>query len=101
LNKALRFGNARATSYVATGEVRGERAWPIYQVDENAQISAIGTLKALHGDGFFVSLTDAARQLLQSPLDTGVFESLPWFLDDQRPQGFLGRLLARRVAGRL
>jgi len=100
-DSVLRFGNARASTYVATGNVRGEREWPIYQIDENAQISAIGMLIALHGDGFFVSLTDAARQLLQPPLDTGAFESLPWFLDDQRPQGFLGRLLARRVAGSL
>ncbi|MBD4887573.1 transcriptional regulator, partial [Xanthomonas citri pv. citri] len=35
------------------------------------------------------------------PLDTGMFASLPWFIDDQRPQGFLGRNLAHRVAGPL
>jgi len=28
----------------------------------------------------------------------GLFPGVPWFLDNQRPQGFLGRALGRRVA---
>ncbi|MBO9756320.1 type II toxin-antitoxin system HipA family toxin YjjJ [Xanthomonas phaseoli] len=96
-----RYGSARATSYAAAGEVRGARAWPLYRIDSHARVVALGQLHALHHDHFFVELLQKNPVLLHPPMQLGVFESLPWFLDDQRPQGFLGRNLARRVSGPL
>ncbi|MCC4615427.1 type II toxin-antitoxin system HipA family toxin YjjJ [Xanthomonas campestris pv. asclepiadis] len=97
----LRYGKARATGYVATSAIRGERAWPLYRIDAEARVVPLGQLLALHNDHFFVELLQGNPVLLHPPLDTGIFESLPWFIDDQRPQGFLGRNLAHRVAGPL
>ncbi|MEA9563392.1 MULTISPECIES: type II toxin-antitoxin system HipA family toxin YjjJ [unclassified Xanthomonas] len=97
----LRYGKARATGYVATSEIRGERVWPLYRIDPDARVVPLGQLLALHNDHFFVELLQGNPVLLHPPLDTGIFESLPWFIDDQRPQGFLGRNLAQRVSGPL
>ena len=36
--------------------------------------------------------------LLHGEFSDGLFPGLPWFLDDQHPQGFFGRAFARRVA---
>lgn len=94
----LRFGKARATVYAATGEVRGEKAWPLYRINAEARVLPLGELLALHNEHFFVSLEQANPVLLHPPLDSGLFESLPWFIDDQRPQGFLGRHLAHRLS---
>lgn len=94
----LRFGKARATVYAATGEVRGEKAWPLYRISAEARVLPLGELLALHNEHFFVSLGQANPVLLHPPLDSGLFESLPWFIDDQRPQGFLGRHLAHRLS---
>ncbi|WP_355609128.1 type II toxin-antitoxin system HipA family toxin YjjJ [Xanthomonas cannabis] len=96
-----RYGSARATSYIATGAVRGERAWPLYRIDSHARVVALGQLHALHRDHFFVELLQDNPVLLHPPLHLGEFASLPWFLDDQRPQGFLGRNLAHRISGPL
>ncbi|QHG88316.1 type II toxin-antitoxin system HipA family toxin YjjJ [Xanthomonas cucurbitae] len=93
-----RYGNARATHYIATGEVRGERAWPLYRIDAKARVVPLGQLHALHHDHFCVELLQDNPVLLRPPMHLGVFESLPWFLDDQRPQGFLGRNLAHRIS---
>ncbi|MEQ8034877.1 type II toxin-antitoxin system HipA family toxin YjjJ [Xanthomonas sp. WHRI 6106] len=96
-----RYGSARATSYIAAGEVRGQRAWPLYRIDSHARVVALGQLHALHRDHFFVELLQDNPVLLHPPLHLGEFASLPWFLDDQRPQGFLGRNLAHRISGPL
>ncbi|MEA9491169.1 type II toxin-antitoxin system HipA family toxin YjjJ [Xanthomonas campestris] len=97
----LRYGRARSTGYAATGELRGERMWPLYRIDHDARVIPLGQLLALHNDHFFVELLQDNPVLLRSPLDTGVFASLPWFVDDQRPQGFLGRNLAHRISAPL
>ncbi|WP_425533871.1 HipA domain-containing protein, partial [Xanthomonas campestris] len=97
----LRYGRARSTGYAATGELRGERMWPLYRIDHDARVIPLGQLLALHDDHFFVELLQDNPVLLHSPLDTGVFASLPWFIDDQRPQGFLGRNLAHRISAPL
>ncbi|MEG8130494.1 type II toxin-antitoxin system HipA family toxin YjjJ [Xanthomonas hortorum pv. gardneri] len=97
----LRYGKARTTGYAATGELRGEHMWPLYRIDHDARVVPLGHLLVLHNGHFFVDLLQDNPVLLHPPLDTGMFASLPWFIDDQRPQGFLGRNLAHRVAGPL
>jgi hypothetical protein len=54
----------------------------------------------LHGDGCLVT---AATTLdwLQGEFADGLFPGLSWFLDDQRPQGFLGRQFGQRWAREL
>lgn len=96
--QVLRMGRARATRYALTREVgRAGARWPLYRITAPGAPQRLGELTALHGDGFHFEAAHEAPGLLQPPLD-GLFPGLPWFMDDLRPQGFLGRAFARRVA---
>jgi len=100
-NQVLRIGNARATSYVAraTGNTN---AWPLFRMRADATLEELGTLHALRGDRFHFQPSGKCPNLTR-PVDavSGHFPGLPWFLDDLRPQGFLGRTLAHRMGRQL
>ncbi len=96
-DQVRRVGKARATAYVATALVR-PNMWPLYRMGPEANMEELGTLHALRGDGFLFEPTGDRPNLMRA-VDgpAGYFPRLPWFLDDVRPQGFLGRSLAHRL----
>src|SRR3546814_9013885 len=68
----------------------------------DATVEELGTLHLLRGERFqFVPAGE--RPNLMRPVEAvpGHYPGLPWFLDDLRPQGFLGRTLAHRQGARL
>lgn len=97
--RVVRIGNARAARYVLSREIaRAGHSWPLYRIDAYGQAETLGELRALHGDEFHFQPARALPAFLEGDFANGRFPGLPWFLDDQRPQGFLGRTFARRVA---
>ncbi|MFP8833778.1 type II toxin-antitoxin system HipA family toxin YjjJ [Hydrogenophaga sp. XSHU_21] len=83
-------GSARARRYLLPREVPGVgRQVPIHAVQPDGQLRFFGTLHPLAGGGFWMD--EADREHGQSARH----ESLPWFLYDMRPQGFLGRRFAQ------
>lgn len=95
----VRIGRARAARYALAHDVaRMGSQWPVYRIDAQARSARIGVLHALHGDGFFFAPEGERSALTHGDFATGLYPGLPWFLDEQRPQGFLGRAFARRVA---
>jgi len=66
-------------------------------VNESGKVEQVATLRALASGGYLVETTSAHFWLL-GVSRTGVYESLPYFLYDLRPSGFLGRLIARGLA---
>jgi hypothetical protein len=97
-DRVVRFGQARHSRYAATRHVRGlGDRWPLYRIDGNGQPHTFGQLTALHGDGCLIT-TAQPLDWFRHEFRDGVFPGLPWFLDDMRPQGFLGRLFAHRSA---
>jgi hypothetical protein len=95
--QVLRIGNARATTYVACADTDAGNVWPLWRMRPDATLEALGSLHALRGERFqFVP--SGERPNLTHPVETvaGHYPGLPWFLDDLRPQGFLGRTLAHR-----
>lgn len=99
--QVVRIGEARRRRYAAVREVRGLGThWPLYRIDERGQPHAFAQLTALHGDGCLVAATPPP-DWLQGEFVDGLFPGLPWFLDDQRPQGFLGRQFGQRWAREL
>ncbi|MBD8874569.1 type II toxin-antitoxin system HipA family toxin YjjJ [Rhodanobacter sp. DHB23] len=95
-SRVVRVGQARRSRYAAVREVRGLGThWPLYRIDERGQPREFGELTALHGDGCLVA-TATPPDWFQGEFADGLFPGLPWFLDDQRPQGFLGRQFAQR-----
>lgn len=100
-DQVVRFGQARHSRYAATRHVRGlGDRWPLYRIDGNGQPHTFGQLTALHGDGCLIA-TAQPVDWLRDEFRDGIFSGLPWFLDDMRPQGFLGRLFAQRSAHEL
>ncbi len=96
-DRVRRVGKARATAYVATALVRPNR-WPLYRMGPEANMEELGTLHALRGDRFLFEPTgDRPNLMHQVDGPAGYFPGLPWFLDDVRPQGFLGRSMAHRL----
>lgn len=96
-DQVRRVGKARATAYVATALVR-PNMWPLYRMGADANMEELGTLHALRGDSFLFEPSGDRPNLMRA-VDgpAGYFPGLPWFLDDVRPQGFLGRSLAHRL----
>ena len=97
------IGKGRATQLAAKHEeLRSEV--PIYQVQENGQLWLFGRLHALQGGGqvyWHLETEKAQSALLQDEFKNGIFPGWPWFLEDLRPAGFLGRAFARNVSGQL
>jgi hypothetical protein len=86
----LTLGRARSTRYAAPQPIRGLPAQqPIWRTDEAGTVHRAGTLSFLANDTLHVEA------------DFGIFTTrgtLPWPLAPLRAQGFLGRLLAQRLA---
>lgn len=97
--RIVRIGKARASRYALGREIgRAGSHWPLYRIQEDGQPEALGELRALHGDGFLFEPARPLPALLHGTFRDGLFPGLPWFLDEQRPQGFLGRAFVHRVA---
>lgn len=97
-DRVVRIGKARNTRYALRRNIRGESSWPVYRIDTTGQVQSPGTLIALHGGQFLFEPQQESHSLLRPPFADGLFPDLPWFLDDQRPQGFLGHSFAHRMA---
>ncbi|WP_212645188.1 type II toxin-antitoxin system HipA family toxin YjjJ [Delftia sp. PE138] len=81
-----KVGAARTQRYVLPRQVTGVGAEvAIMRVDTEGHASPFGRMIALHGGGFWVDEADGLSEQ---------HDGLPWFLDDMRPQGFIGRTFA-------
>lgn len=83
----LRIGAARSIHYLLRDARRPYADFPVYRVDAAGGITSLGVLVPVRPDGFVMQQTDGV--VLHS-------EGLPWWLDDMRPQGFLGRAYVAR-----
>lgn len=88
--RVLRIGSTRGARYALRREIEGVgSAWPLRRVDRNGDIHEIGNLHALAADQYYLESSSGA--LTEGFAWGGVSEGLPYFLQDQRPGGFLGR----------
>lgn len=85
-NRVLRIGSTRGARYALRREIpETGSAWPLYRIDEHGSSVPVGTLYALAADQYFFAGSDATFA------PSALTHSLPYFLQDQRPGGFLGR----------
>ncbi|MDB5775194.1 MAG: HipA-like N-terminal protein [Herbaspirillum sp.] len=81
----IAIGAARARRYARKRRIPGvDTPIPVFIVSEQGQASQIGLLDPLQGG--WMALTSPDNH------DYRLFEGMPFFLSDVRPQGFLGRL---------
>lgn len=103
--RAVRLGAGRATRYALRREIPGlgetAAGIPLYAIDEDGTPALLGRIHPLAGGGTAFA-PDASPHPLQAwfggTRGDGHFDGLPWFLDDLRPQGFLGRQTAQALA---
>ncbi|MGA8787055.1 MAG: DNA-binding protein, partial [Polaromonas sp.] len=95
-------GRARRTAYAARRALRGSwQGLPLYRIDQEGLAHEVALLYPLHPVGCAVDFIEPLDWPLEDDMQDGWFEGLPYFLDDMRPQGFLGRHFARHYAGLL
>lgn len=101
--RVTHFGRGRATRYAVRGplfqRVAGEV--PLFRVDGTGHVHQLAGLLGLADGATLVRPPGAASdlpRLLLGEEGTGRFDDLPFFLQDLRPQGFLGRQFAHFVA---
>lgn len=84
--QVVKVGAARAQRYLLSRDVPGVgRQVLIHQVQPGGELQVFGTLYPLIGGGFWMEEADKSHG------QSAFHPSLPWFLMDTRPQGFLGR----------
>lgn len=90
--RVIRVGRGRRSLYLHTREIPlvGSQI-PIYKINLDGSIAQTGVLYPTAPKGFYWECAEAKRSRL--------FPDLPYFLDDLRPSGFLGRLIPRSHPG--
>jgi hypothetical protein len=92
-------GRARRTAYAARRALRGSlQALPLYRIDQDGQAHEVSELLPVYPAGCAVDWSEPLGWPLDEDMRDGWFEGLPYFLDDMRPQGFLGRNFAQHHA---
>jgi hypothetical protein len=94
--EVLTIARARRTSYVARRRLRGSAdPLPVFQVDARGSSEQIGNLNLAYPDGSVFEFSAPPPWPLDESMRDGWFDGLPYFLQDLRPDGFLGRQFAR------
>jgi len=86
-DRVLAIGKARARRYSRLRDLRGLGGnFPVYAIDAEGNARLLGTLYCVAQSDFLWQPQDGREQL---------FKSLPWFLADLHPEGFVGRAFVR------
>lgn len=91
-DEIVRIESERPIQYALRDVRRGMGDIPVYRVSAEGAIKPLGRLIPVRPDGFVMQQSDG--KTLHS-------DSLPWWLFDMRPQGYLGRAYASRHAATL
>ena len=84
------LGRGRSTRYGLYRRIRElPPELPVHRVSQDGAIERIATLVTIAPGRFWFDD-------LEQPRASREFESLPWFITDMRPQGYLGRLFPLR-----
>ena len=85
--RVVKVGAARSQQYLLARHIDGVGSEiPLMRVDAQGKTSAFGRMVALPSGRFWVEEADGLSEL---------HAGLPWFLQDMRPQGFMGRTFAQ------
>src|SRR6187399_1118665 len=90
--QVIRLGSTRGARYGLLRSISniGSR-WQLRQIDPTGNVQLVGQLHALVANEYFFQPSNATFSALSA-----VTHGIPYFLQDQRPGGFLGRAVPRR-----
>jgi len=87
----LRFGKARQTQYALRRKIGAHEEFPLFRVSATGNLEQWGILHPVMPESYLVETL--ANHAGEPRMD--FHQGLPWYLQDMRPQGFLGRAFAR------
>lgn len=85
----VKIGQSRSTRYILPRPLEGQWSFPLYQINEAGNAEKVGTLYSIW-PGESCAVEVVSGQSL-------IYDGLPWFITDMRPQGFLGRAWGRDI----
>jgi hypothetical protein len=95
-------GRARRTAYAARRSLAGSEApLPVYRIDRTGRLQETAALHLTHPEGCRLDTLQDSAWPLDADMQDGWFDGLPYFFQDMRPSGFLGRSFARHHAALL
>ncbi|MEM7763947.1 MAG: type II toxin-antitoxin system HipA family toxin YjjJ [Pseudomonadota bacterium] len=98
-DSVIKIPNGRSPIYAFTRSAfGGDDKLPLYIVDAYGNNSMAGTIRPLSNGQFFLEPATGMPELFLGVDKTGLFDDLPYFLQDLRPQGFIGRQIAIEMA---
>lgn len=98
-DSVVRLPSGRSPRYAMTRNAfGGDDRLPLFMVDAHGNNTSVALIRPLAQGGFFVESMTGMPAVLLGEEKNGVFDGLPYFLDDLKPQGFLGRQLAAALA---
>ncbi|MBU1193291.1 MAG: type II toxin-antitoxin system HipA family toxin YjjJ [Proteobacteria bacterium] len=98
-DSVIQLPQGRSVKYAATCNAFGANdKLPLGMVDASGNTVLIAYLRPLSHGGFFVEPAAQISPLLLGENNDGLYDGLPYFLFDLRPQGFLGRQIAQKMA---
>jgi AraC-like DNA-binding protein len=89
-SQVLTLGKARQTHYARLRPAQIEQPLPITRIDASGMPHSCGALYA-------IGLLSGARTAWVFQSHVEMFDGLPWFIADMRPQGFIGRQFPARI----
>ncbi len=87
----LALGKAQRSRYVRMRPAGVSLPLPISQVDADGTLQALGQL-------YTVGMATGSRTAFEGDRGVEIFEGLPWFVSDMRPEGYLGQQFPRRIS---
>ena len=99
-DRIVQLSDGRSVRYAATcNAFGGNDKLQIGMIDESGKNRLVAYLRPLNCGKFFLEpVVKNCPPLLLGEGRTGLYEDLPYFLLDLRPQGFLGRLIAKGIS---
>lgn len=97
--RIVRLPEGRTVRYAMTCNAFGaDDRLPLFMVDAAGSSTLVALLRPLLHGGFYLERETGMPAVLLGERGDGLYDGLPWFLDDLRPQGFLGRQIAEALA---
>ncbi len=98
-DSVIKLKGGRSPRYAMTRNAfGGDDRLPLYMVDAHGNNTAVALIRPLAHGGFFVEPLTGMPRVLLGESEDGLYDDLPYFLNDLRPQGFLGRQIAEELS---
>ena len=98
-NSVIKLQSGRSPRYALTRNAFGaDDKIPLTMVDAHGNTVVAAFIRPLAHGGFFVEPETGTPGVLLGANKDGLYDDLPYFLSDLRPQGFLGRQIAEELA---